>query len=196
MQAANGNQALTNPIFLGESPFLNLEGNMKRSIHLLNCFLATLFLAGCMGYQLGGSRPEGVETVYMAPVVNTTAEPAIELQVTEALRQQIQFDGRLKLRNSADNADAIIEVELTHYKLTAITFRDNLKTTPEQYRMRITATATLTDTQTGKILSESKTYGETRFAFESDLTTSKRKALPRAAQELAKFMVDDLIERW
>ena len=169
---------------------------MKRSIHLLGGLAATLLLAGCMGYQLGGSRPEGVETVYMAPVVNKTTEPAIELQVTEALRQRIQFDGRLKLRNSANAADAIIEVELTDYRLRAIAFRDDLKTTAGQYRLTITGVATLTDTATGEILSESKAYGEARFVFESDLTTSKRIALPRAAEELAKFMVDDLIERW
>jgi len=163
---------------------------------LFSGLVATLLLAGCMGYQLGGTRPEGVETVHVAPVVNTTTEPAIELQVTHALRQRIQFDGRLKLENSAEEADAIIEVELTDYKLTAIAFRDDLKTTPDQYRLRITGVATLKDAKTGKSLSESKTYGEARFLFESDLTTSKRNALPRAAQELAKFMVDDLIERW
>jgi len=169
---------------------------MKRSIHLLNGLVSLLLLAGCMGYQLGGTRPEGIETVYMAPVVNETTESAIELQVTHALRQRIQFDGRLKLQNTVEAADAIIEVTLTDYKLTAIAFRDDLKTTAEQYRLRITGVATLTDAETGETLSESKTYGETTFFFESDLTTSKRDALPLAAQELAKFMVDDLIERW
>jgi len=169
---------------------------MKRSIHLFSGLTALLLLVGCMGYQLGGTRPEGIETVHVAPVVNTTTESAIELQVTHALRQRIQFDGRLKLLNSPENADAVIEVELTDYKLTAIAFRDDLKTTPEQYRLRITGTATLKDAGTGETLSESKTYGEARFFFESDLTTSKRNALPRAAEEIAKFMVDDLIERW
>jgi len=149
-----------------------------------------------MGYQLGGTRPEGIETVHVASIVNTTTEPAIELQVTHALRQRIQFDGRLKLLNSPENADAVIEVELTNYKLTSIAFRDDLKTTPAEYRLRITGVATLKDAGTGEILSESKTYGEARFFFESDLTTSKRNALPTAAEELAKFMVDDLIERW
>lgn len=149
-----------------------------------------------MGYQLGGTRPEGVETVYMAPVVNETTEPAIELQVTEALRQRLQIDGRLKLKNTAEAADAIMEVTLTNYRLTAIAFRDDLKTTARQYRLRITGVATLADAKTGKTISESKTYGESTFTFESDLTTSKRDALPRAAQEIAKFMVDDLIERW
>jgi len=184
---------LTNSFFLGEFSLPNLEDNMKRSI-LFFSGLTALLLTGCMGYQLGGTRPEGIETVHLAPVINATTEPAIELQVTHALLQRIQFDGRLKVRNSPDSADAIIEVKLTDYTLTAIAFRDDLKTTPEQYRMRITGTAILKDAKTGETLSE--TYGETRFSFESDLTTSKRNALPRAAQELAKFMVDDLIERW
>ncbi len=186
---------MTNPIFLGEFSLSNLKDNMMRRIHFFSG-LTALLLTGCMGYQLGGTRPEGIETVHLASVVNATTEPAIELQVTHALRERIQFDGRLKLRNSSDSADAIIEVKLTDYRLTAIAFRDDLRTTPEQYRMRITGTAILKDAKTGEILSESKTYGETRFYFKSDLTTSKRNALPKAAQELAKFMVDDLIERW
>lgn len=169
---------------------------MKRIIYLLSIFTATLLLSGCMGYQLGGTRPDGIETVYMAPVINQTLESAIELQVTAALRECIQFDGRLELENEAKNSDATIEVFLTDYRLTAIAFRDDLRTTAQQYRLRITGVAKLTDVQTGEVLSESETYGETTFLFESDLTTSKRDALPRAAQELAKFMVDDLIERW
>ncbi len=169
---------------------------MKRSIHLFSGLMTLLLLTGCLGYQLGGSRPEGIETVYIEPVINQTSESAIELQVTHALRQRIQFDGRLQLENSADKADAIVEVTLSDYTLQAIAFREDLNTTAAQYRLRITGVATLTDAQTGEFLSESKTYGEARFFFESDLTTSKRDALPVAAQELAKFMVDDLIERW
>ena len=169
---------------------------MKRCTYLLNGLLITLLLSGCMGYQLGGTRPEGIETVFVAPVVNQTAEPAIELQITHALRQRIQMDGRLKLVDSPDKADAIMEVVLTEYLLSAIAFRSDLKTTAEQYRIRISANSTLKDAQTGKAITESETYGETTFFFESDLTTSKRNALPRVAQELAKFTVDDVVEQW
>jgi hypothetical protein len=169
---------------------------MKQRIHSTACVAAILLLSGCMGYQLGGTRPEGIETVHVAPVVNKTTEPAIELQITHALRQRIQFDGRMKLVNRAENADAIIEVTLTDHHLRAIAFRDDQKTTAQQYRLRITGAATLAHARTGEIISKSNTYGETTFPFESDLTTSKRDALPRAAQEFAKFMVDDLIERW
>ena len=169
---------------------------MKRRIHLLNCVAATLLFSGCLGYQLGGSRPKGIETVSMAPVVNKSAEPAIELQVTHAVRDRIQFDGRLKLVNGTGEADGVIEIILTDYKLTPIAFRSEQSTTPEIYRLRITGTAKLKDAETGEIISESKTYGEATFPFEADLTSSKRDALPRAAAELAKFMVDDLVETW
>jgi hypothetical protein len=169
---------------------------MKRRIHLLNGVAATLLFSGCMGYQLGGSSPEGIETVTMAPVVNSTGEPAIELQVTHAMRQRIQFDGRLKLVNAVENADAVIEIALTDYSLKPISYRSDLRTTPDTYRLRITGEAELRNTETGEVLSTSKTYGESTFEFEADLTSSKRDALPRAAEEIAKFMVDDLIERW
>lgn len=169
---------------------------MKRRIHLLNCAAATLLLSGCMGYQLGGSRPQGIESVAMTAAVNKTTEPAIELQVTHAVRDRIQFDGRLKLVNRAGEADGVIEVVLTEYRLTPIAFSSEEKTTPDIYRLRITGTATLKNAETGKVLAESKTYGEATFPFEADLTSAKRDALPRAAAELAKFMVDDLIEQW
>lgn len=169
---------------------------MKRRIHLLNLVAATLMLAGCAGYQLGGTRPEGIETVSMAPVINKTTEPAIELQVTHAVRDRLQFDGRLKLLNPGAAADGLIEVTLTKYDLTPIAFSPDQKTVPEIYRLRITGTAKLKNMKTGEIISESATYGEATFPFESDLTSAKRDALPLAAAEIAKFMVDDLIERW
>ncbi len=169
---------------------------MKRSCQPFAVLAAALMLSGCMGYRLGGGRPENVETVAVAPVVNRTAEPAIELQVGHALRQRLQFDGRLKVANDPETADAVIETTLTDYTLTPIAFRSELRTTPSQYRLRIAGEARLVDRETGEVLSTSSSYGEALFAFQSDLTSSKRDALPMAASELAKFMVDDLVEQW
>ena len=169
---------------------------MKRHLYLINLLCAPLLLYGCMGYQLGGSRPADVKTVAMAPVVNDTGEPAIELQVTHAMRQRIQFDGRLQLVNDPANADAVIGITLTRYDLNPIAYDSELRSTPNIYRLRITGEAELRDTETGTVVSSSSTYGEATFPFQADLTSSKRDALPAAAEEIAKFMLDDLIDRW
>ncbi len=169
---------------------------MKRTVYLANSVAALLLLSGCMGYQLGGGRPAGIETVSVAPVVNQTSEPAIELQVTHALRERIQFDGRLKLVDSNDVADGIIEVTLVKYDLTPIAYLDKKRTTPQLYRLRVTGKAVLKRSDTGSVVSVSETYGEATLPFQSDLTSAKRDALPDAAAEIAKYMVDDLIEQW
>jgi len=134
--------------------------------------------------------------VAIAPVVNKTHEPAIELEVTHALRQRLQFDGRMKLVRAEQGADAVIEVTLTDYDLTPVAYRSDLRTTPELYRIRMTGRAQMKDSTTGAVLSSSETYGEAVFEFASDLTSSRRTALPEAARELARFMIDDLIEPW
>ena len=169
---------------------------MKRKLYLLNSFVAALVFSGCAGYRLGGTHPEGIETVTMAPVINKSTEPAIELQVTHAMRERIQFDGRLQLVNEPKNADAIMEITLTSYQLSAIAFHNDSKTTAKIYRLKISGEAKLKSTKTGKEISRSSTYGESTFEFDSDLTGSKRDALPYAAKEIAKFMFDDLVEQW
>jgi hypothetical protein len=169
---------------------------MMRRIHLLNCFVATLLFSGCMGYQLGGSRPEGIESVSINPIINKTEEPALEIPIMAAMKERVQFDGRMKLRNNEEDADAVIDIVLTNYRLVPIAFRSDFRTTVLQYRLRIDAMAILRDTKTNEILTQTISYGEATFEFKSDLTNSKRDALPRAARDMAKFILDDLIERW
>jgi len=169
---------------------------MKRRVYLVVCTCAISLLAGCAGYRLGNEGPAGIQTVSLAPVINKTNEPAMELQVTHALRERIQFDGRLKLANANDAADGIIEVTLTQYDLTPIAYRDQRRTTPQLYRLRIKGKAVLKRSDTGQVIATSDTYGDATVPFQSDLTSAKRDALPVATAEIAKYMLDDLIEQW
>ncbi|MDF7824228.1 LPS assembly lipoprotein LptE [Pontiellaceae bacterium B12227] len=169
---------------------------MKKRLYLLNTLAAALLFSGCMGYQLGGSSLEGIDSVTMGPVINSSGEPAIELQVTHALRERIHFDGRMKLINESKNADAIIDITLTEYSLKPIAFSSEQSATPDLYRLRITAEAELRSVATGEVLSTSHTYGEQTVDFQDDLTSAKRDALPLAADKLSRFILDDLIEAW
>ena len=169
---------------------------MKRITFVLISFVAFSLLPGCMGYRLGNGLPEGIETVALDPVINRSGEPAIELEVARALREAIQFDGRLKLVDEPARADGIIAVTLTAYDLVPIAFQDENHTTPQLYRLRITGMAALRKVDAEEAVSTSETYGEAIFPFQSDLTSAKRDALPSAAAEIARYMIDDLIEPW
>lgn len=157
--------------------------------------LYTLLFCGCMGYQLGDTAPAGIKTVNVAAIINKTTEPAIEIKVSEAIRQRIQFDGRVEIEN-LKLADGIIQLTLTDYTTSALSYDKNKQTRAREYRATIRATATLKNRETGEIISEITTYGETTFPFDSNLTAAKRSALPRAAADLAKFTLDGLLEDW
>ncbi len=155
-----------------------------------------LFLGGCVGYRLGSTLPDGIDSVALVPVVNTTAEPGLEMAVTRAMRSFIQFDGRLDL-TSPDQADALIEITLTGYRSRPIAYdEDTTAVKPLDYRQRISASAVLRDKHSDKALRKADNYGESIFAFDSDLSTSKRSAVPAAAEELARLLYTDLFESW
>jgi hypothetical protein len=166
------------------------------TLKILFLLLLTTSLTSCVGYHFNGATPHHILTVNLAPIINQTNEPAIERQVTRAMRSFIQFDGRLKLIDH-NQADAKIEITLTTYRNNPIAYRsDDREVAPRFYRQSITATARLIHLSTGKILQEATNHGEALFEFESDLSTSKRNTQAEAANELARLLFSDLIETW
>ena len=155
-----------------------------------------LLFTGCLGYQLGGPTPDQIKTIALAPIINRTTEPAIEQPLTHAMRSFIQQDGRLALTDPTQ-ADAILEITLTRHQSHPIAYRSNQRdVAPRYYRLTLTATAQLRNTQTGDIISQTTNHGESLFEFTSDLSTSKRNTHTAAADELARLLFSDLIEIW
>ncbi|MAW40630.1 MAG: hypothetical protein CMF27_06895 [Kiritimatiellaceae bacterium] len=166
------------------------------TVKILLLLLLTTSLASCVGYHFNGTTPHHISTVKLAPIINQTDEPAIERQVTRAMRSFIQFDGRLKLVDH-DQADAKIEITLKAYQNNPIAYRaEDREVAPRFYRQSITATARLINLSTGQLLQEATNHGEALFEFESDLSTSKRNTQAEAANELARLLFSDLIETW
>jgi hypothetical protein len=77
--------------------------------------LAAALSAGCVyGFQ-GGGLPEHVRTVAVLPFDNRTGEPALTLEVFNAVREAAE--GRLGLRAATEaNADAVVRGEIVRYE--------------------------------------------------------------------------------
>jgi hypothetical protein len=158
--------------------------------------LLSLFslIAGCTGYQMGSNLPDSVQAVFVH-VENKTDEPSIEVEAMKALREEIQRDGRLVLRSERE-ADAVLNVTLTHYHLTPLAYDNTHGTLAREYRVSLSATAVLTDLH-GKVLREVPgAQGDAEFPYAADLTAGKRGALPGAADDLARKVVSMTIAAW
>lgn len=169
---------------------------MMRAISATTAALA-LLLTGCVGYRLGSMLPVDIKTVYLPTFVNETDEPLIERETTSAMIEEIQKDGSLRIVDTREEADAILDVTLIEHKLAPVGFDLEKKTTANEYRLTITARMLMTRRANGEVIAESpRIQGETTFVMAGDLTSSKQQALPAAAEDLAHDLVESVVETW
>ena len=72
--------------------------------------MMALFASSC-GYgftPVGGIVPEGSRSIAVLSIINGTAEPYVDVEVTKAITAEFLADGRLKVVN-ADNADLLLK---------------------------------------------------------------------------------------
>lgn len=156
---------------------------------------AMFFLAGCAGYRLGSTLPPDIKTVYVPLFANKSREPLIENNATAAAIAELQKDGTLKVVNS-ENADVILECTLTSISLSPLRYNRDDVTKPNEYRLTLAASFTLKRIRNQEILCEASVIGESTFPFVGNLVAAKQSAMPRAAEDLAKRIVEKAVEAW
>ena len=170
---------------------------MKSFLPLGSLLMLAVLLTGCATYQLGSMLPDDIKTVYVPTFVNKTSEPMIETEVTQAVIREIQKDGSLKVVGTPEEADTLLSVTLTDYRLTPLKYERDLNTTADQYRLTLTAQVMLTRRTTDKVVSENpRIQGEADFPIAGDFTTSKKQGLPDAAEDMAHNIVESIVETW
>ncbi|MCX7009891.1 MAG: LptE family protein [Kiritimatiellaeota bacterium] len=153
-------------------------------------------LPGCVGYRLGSMLPPEIKTVHVPTFINQTSEPQLELDTTRFALQEFQKDGSLKLA-PAEEADAILAVKLTDYKLAPLQYDANRPTAALEYRITLYASIVMTRKRDGKVIAENpRCFGEGTFPVVGDLSSSKRTGLPKAAKDLAHDIVQKVTEVW
>lgn len=158
--------------------------------------LSLHLLTGCAGYRVGSMLPDTIKSVYIPTFINNTTEPLIEIDATQAAIEQFQRDGSLKLADQA-TADAELTVVLTSYKLEPVSFRKDIRTAAQQYRIFLTAKMEMRTKADGKVIVESpRIVGKYVFDVTGDLSSSKLSANPQVSQDLAKNLIEMLVEYW
>ncbi|MDO9541769.1 MAG: LptE family protein [Kiritimatiellia bacterium] len=158
-------------------------------------FCVLLGLVGCVGYRLGSTLPPDIKTVYVPLFANRSREPLIENDATRALIAELQKDGTLKVVN-IENADVILECTLTSVSLNPLRYNRDDVTKPNEYRLTLAASFTLKRVRNQDLVCEASVIGESTFPFVGNLVSAKQSATPRAAEDLAKRIVEKAVEAW
>ncbi|NLE66260.1 MAG: LptE family protein [Lentisphaerae bacterium] len=183
---------------------MNTEGQPRRARQLKSRGRAThaimacvlIGLAGCAGYRIGSTLPSDIKTIHIPTFTNKAKQPLIEVQATSRAVSEFQRDGTLRITGAAE-ADVILEVTITDLTLTPLRYKRNDRRTPNEYRMKLTASYKLKRTETDAIIGESpKIEGETTFPYAGGMQAAIQTALPDAADDLGRRLVESVVELW
>lgn len=160
--------------------------------------LAALLLpaAGCAGYRLGPVPPglaTDAQSIEIIPFPNQTEEPRLSAALASALRRQIQNDGTFKLK-TREKGDLQITGNIVQYLRIGITFHPGDVATARDFELRMTAQIKVFNRRTGKTLLERPVTGRALIRAFDDLASVERQALPLLANDLARKVIDLLVD--
>jgi len=157
----------------------------------LTIVLVTVLGAGGCGYSLRSSLPAHIKTVHIPVLENKTQEPGIEDFVTQALTQAVITSGRLKIADSAERADAVLEGAIIGYALVSLAFDRAANVT--QYRLEIALALTLRDRLKDEVIWRQERIEERAdFPVTGQVTQTlarEEQAVRRAAVDVSRAIV-------
>jgi len=128
---------------------------LSKSLRLIIILALVLFASSC-GYHLsgtGGLVPEGTKLIAVPVFINSTNEPYVDVEVTQAVVQEFLTDGRLKVV-SPEEAELILRGKITRYEVIPLSYTATAYV--QQYKVRLLVEASLEDLRTKKILWKEK----------------------------------------
>ena len=156
--------------------------------------IAALLCGGC-AYRLGPTSTLDIKTVAVPNFKNTTLQPRISVQITNAVIKRFQTDGSIRVV-SEDTADATLTGEIVGWDRAPLRYNIYNAYVPSEYLLTVTAHVVLTNNRTGKRIFDTNIAGTTFYFFGDDLAQAERQALPLAADDLAKRIADRILDAW
>ena len=157
--------------------------------------LLLLNTPGCVGYRLGSSLPPDIKSIFVLTFINKCKEPLVEIEATNATISEFQRDGTLTIARM-DDADVILETTLVDITLEPLRYNRNDVAKPKEYRLIMSAVFVLKRNHSGKVIGDGQCIGESTFMYGGNLASAKRSAMPKASEDLAKRIVEKVVEVW
>ncbi len=163
-------------------------------------FSGVCVLSGC-GYTQKAQIPSGIQTIAVRTFKNEIPpqeqfayRPGLEIELTNAVIDRFIFDGNLKVVDES-KADAILEGAVISYEQEGVRF-DRLESI-EEYRLFLVIKFKLIDQKTHKVIIEEPNFsGRAEFFISRSPASVRRTAANSATFDLARSLVDRIVEEW
>jgi len=150
-------------------------------------------LSGCANYHVGSSIPKEKRTIAVPTFENASGHPLVEVLTTQAVLAEFRREGTMRI---VERENAALEVtgRITGCKLDAMHLDHDHPYLAVEYRLTLTADIKVYERASGKVVAHlGNVTGDDIFRTESDLPSTERDAIPRAAARLAKTIVSETL---
>lgn len=169
--------------------------------------ISLFILSGC-GYTVRSNFPPDIKTVHIETFANKvsitqettdrysyrTYRPLLEVDITNAVINRFIYYGDLRIVKEK-NADLALSGELKDF------IRQPLRTSSsgnaEEFRLNLIVDITLKNTKRNKVMwTERDLIGDTTYFVTGPLAKSEAQAMDEAIKDLARRIVDRVVEGW
>ena len=164
---------------------------------ILPMALAAFALAGCASYRWTSPVPSDMRTVSVPTFRNESDVVELGAVATRQVLREFQREGTFKIA-SADDAAIEVQGVVKSASAALIHFKRTESIRAYERRLVVSADVSVIDRRSGKVVVDNRRYvAETTFLSNADIVTARRDASGRAADDLARQIVDDVTScRW
>lgn len=162
---------------------------------LITVLLLGSGMGGCGVYSASSGRvDESIKRVAVQYLENSTAEPNLGVDLSDAIIESLQIDNTLKVVDEAD-ADSIISGKVVRYHLKEVFAKENL--TVNEYQVQIAVVLDFSIRATGeKLFSKKRFTGTGNYLLDDPSGVDEQSARKEAAGEIVRDILAQVVEDW
>ncbi len=189
--------------------------NLRKSSSWLSVIVYRLLITGCLllvtisgcGYTMQTTLPDNVKTIHVDTFKNNidiTKEvsskdkyevyrPNLEVDLRDAIVNRFFLDGNFKIADK-DSADAVLEGQVNQYRKDPLRYQNEVV---QEYRISLVCDFKFIRQKDSKVLLDEKNItGDTTFFTAGTLQKTEESALDDAMSDLARRIINKIVENW
>jgi hypothetical protein len=158
-------------------------------------FIILVALHAACGFYSTSSRTAGdIKKIAVPYLENDTAEPDIEIEITQRVIDGLVEDNTLKVTSDQD-ADAILEGSIIEYANVPITFSNELQA--DQYRLLIGLRVSLLNKKDNSYIWQDKSIkAQANYYLETTTEHTYEKALEDIYRDIVEKILSSTVQDW